>query len=235
MKILLAIALLATGAGFYATSLNKPQRHPLSKPAIVRPPYDTIKAHIAQLRQRLKHAANNSDTSLQPYFVSSIVDSIIPYWYGTAWDFNGITQTPGKGAIACGYFISTILRDAGLNVNRVKMGQSDSEGIIHPLAEKKDTKLFYDKPLNTLVDYINSRGKGLYIIGLDCHVGFILKDEKGCWFIHSKWYNETAVVKEDALTSAILHNSKYRMIGKISNNKKLLQAWLYETAIAAKG
>lgn len=231
MKIILAAALLAAGAGFYATSFqNKPQSHPLTKSNIARPPYDTMKAYIA-LRLGLKHAAGNNDTSLQKYFVSVVTDSIIPYWYGTAWDFNGITQTPGKGAIACGYFISTVLRDAGLHINRVKMGQSDSEGIIHSLAEKKDTKLFYDKPLNTLIDYLKSNGAGLYIIGLDCHVGFILNDEHGIWFIHSKWYDEKAVVKEAAATSGILYNSKYKMIGKISNSKKLLQAWLNGTHI----
>jgi hypothetical protein len=134
---------------------------------------------------------------------------------------------PGKGTIACGYFVSTVLRDAGLPVNRVKMGQEDSEDIIRALAEKKDTKLFYEKPLVEVIAYMHSKGAGLYIIGLDCHVGFILVDEKGCWFIHSKWFGEKCVVKEAAASSIILYQSKYRMVAKISNSKKLLRAWLY--------
>lgn len=42
-----------------------------------------------------------------------IIDSLMPCWYGTPWDFNGCTTEPGKGSIACGYFVSTVLRDAG--------------------------------------------------------------------------------------------------------------------------
>ena len=37
-------------------------------------------------------------------------------WLGTPWDFNGTCETPGSGKIACGYFVSTILRDAGFQV-----------------------------------------------------------------------------------------------------------------------
>jgi hypothetical protein len=230
MKIFITATLLAIGGAFYGKNFIAPQQH-LEIKAVAKPPYDSVKTHITQLRLRLKNTADIDTTLLQKYFVSTVIDSIIPYWYGTPWDFNGITQTPGKGAIACGYFVSTVLRDAGLNISRVKMGQSDSEGIIHSLAEKKNIKLFYDKPLNIVIGYINSRGAGLYIIGLDCHVGFILKDEKGCWFIHSKWYDERAVMKEEAATSSILYNSKYKMIGKISNNSTLLKAWVNGTRI----
>ncbi len=189
--------------------------------------YNSMKAAVTNLRLQLRAKYTLKDTALlQKYFVQVVVDSIIPYWYGTRWDFNGTTQIPGSGYIACGYFISTVLRDAGLPVNRVKMGQANSEEIIGCLAEKKDTKLFYDKPLANVLAYIQQKGEGLYIIGLDCHVGFILADGKNCWFIHAKWFGEKAVVKEAAATSGILYWSRYRMLAKISNSQKLLAAWL---------
>jgi hypothetical protein len=189
--------------------------------------YSNTKAAVTNLRLQLWAKYTLNDTALlQKYFVQVVVDSIIPYWYGTRWDFNGTTQTPGSGYIACGYFVSTVLRDAGLPVNRVKMGQANSEEMIRTLAEKKDTKLFYDKPLANVLAYIQQKGAGLYIIGLDCHVGFILADGKGCWFIHAKWFGEKAVVKEAAATSGILYWSRYRMVAKISNSQKLLAAWL---------
>ena len=181
---------------------------------------------------KLKNTTSLNDSAkLERYFVKIITDSILPYWYGTAWDFNGTTQVPGKGAIACGYFVSTVLRDAGLKINRVKMGQSDSEGITYTLADKKDIKIFYEKPLAVVLAYIKSKGLGLYIVGLDCHVGFIVNDDKGIWFIHSKWFDEKAVVKEAASSSNILYYSKYRMVGKISNSLKLLKAWLEGSAL----
>jgi hypothetical protein len=194
--------------------------------------YGDVKLAVGRLRSRLTTGLTLNDTTqLEKYFVQVVTESILPYWYGTAWDFNGTTQTPGNGAIACGYFVSTVLRDAGLPVNRVKMGQMSSEEMTWKLAEKKDVKLFYENPLPGVMAYLRQRGQGLYIIGLDCHVGFILVDAKGCWFIHSKWFGEKAVVKEDAATSGILYYSKYRMVAKISNSKKLLRAWLYGDAL----
>ncbi len=219
---LLALALLATGTAKFYQSESPAKRHFALKPS-----YDSIKLHVAQLRSRLKNTVNLNDTAtLQKNFVAAVTDSIVPYWYGTPRDFNGTTQVPGKGTIACGYFVSTVLRDAGLTINRVLMGQGSSENLTYALAEKKDIRIFCDKPLPTVLQYIKTKGTGLYIIGLDCHVGFILNDEKGIWFIHSKWFGEKVVVKEDAATSNILYYSKYRMIGKISSSRKLLSMWL---------
>jgi hypothetical protein len=192
----------------------------------IMPAYNATRAHIAALKQHIMAAHINDTATLQKYFVSAVADSIIPYWYGTKWDFDGVTQIPGKGAIACGYFVSTVLRDAGLKLNRVAMGQSASETITKQLAREKDIKLFYNKPLPLFINYIKEKGFGLYLAGLDCHVGFILNDGSDIWFIHSKWFAETAVVKELAATSSVLYYSKYRMIGKISNNKTLLLQWL---------
>ena len=31
----------------------------------------------------------------------TMADSLIPFWYGTPWDYNGISQKPGNGKIAC--------------------------------------------------------------------------------------------------------------------------------------
>src|SRR6188474_3208784 len=50
--------------------------------------------------------------------LNNIRDSLFTCWLGTPWDFYGTTQTPGKGKIACGYFVTTLLRDMGASVNR---------------------------------------------------------------------------------------------------------------------
>jgi len=189
--------------------------------------YDSMKIIIAKQRALLKTTVGRRDYAMiEQRFVSLIVDSIFPYWYGTLWDFNGTTQTPGKGSIACGYFVSTVLRDAGISLNRVKTGQSASQQIIKTFADIKDIKTFSEKPLDSTLSFIKSKGAGLFIIGLDYHVGFIHYDGKTCWFIHSKWINPKAVTKENASFSGILYYSKYRVVGKISSNKALLNKWL---------
>ena len=186
-----------------------------------------MKIIISKQRQTLKVSKEKRNYDLlEKRFVSIIVDSIFPYWYGTSWDFNGTTQTPGKGSIACGYFVSTVLRDAGIQLNRVKLGQSASQVFIKTFADKKDIKTFFDKPLDLTLSFIKSKGAGLFIIGLDNHVGFIYNNGNNTWFIHSKWVNPKAVVKENAAESGILYYSKYRIVGKISSNKMLLDKWV---------
>jgi len=180
---------------------------PLVGTTPARPAYNIMKQSISRLRLQLKENRYLTPALLEQRFTQVVIDSIIPYWYGTAWDFNGTTQSPGTGAIACGYFVSTVLRDAGLPVNREKMGQMDSEEMMHILAEKKDIRLFYEKPLAQVLVYLRQQGQGLYLIGLNSHVGFILVDAAGCWFIHAKWFGEKAVVKEDAATSNTLYYS----------------------------
>lgn len=189
--------------------------------------YDSMKISIGNYRKSQKDAGSKKDYSiLEKKFVAVIVDSIFPYWYGTAWDFNGTTQTPGKGAIACGYFVSTVLRDAGITLNRIKTGQSASQVIVKEFADKKSTKIFSNQPLDSTLNFVKEKGAGLFIIGLDYHVGFVYYDSQHIWFIHSKWANPKAVVKENAAQSGILYYSKYRIVGKISSNKTLLDKWV---------
>ncbi len=224
MTLLIGVAFSFTNSPAAALGHNR----------VVYPPTGPLKHCYANTLHSVKlaraqlggHQSTTTDL-LGQRFTQLVADSILPYWYGTAWDFNGTSQTPGTGAIACGYFVSTVLRDAGLRVNRVKMGQMDSEEMIHHLAEKKDTKLFYEKPLTQVLAYLRQQGAGLYIIGLNSHVGFILVDDASCWFIHAKWFGEKAVVKEDAATSNILYYATYRMVAKISTSRKLLHAWVY--------
>lgn len=193
---------------------------------IITPSYDSMKTCINNYRKDLAAETEKNYLLLEKRFVSVIVDSLLPYWYGTEWDFNGVTQTPRYGAIACGYFVSTVLRDAGITLNRVKVGRSASLIIVKTFANKKATRSFANMPLDSTLSFVKAQGPGLFVIGLDNHVGFIYNDGQHAWFIHSKWANPKAVVKEDAAQSGILYYSKYRVIGKISNNKILLDEWL---------
>lgn len=63
------------------------------------------------------------------YLLSIIKDSLFSYWYGTPWDFCGTTRVPKQGKIACGYFVTAILNDAGFKVP-IKWAQLASEDMI---------------------------------------------------------------------------------------------------------
>jgi hypothetical protein len=149
----------------------------------------------------------------QRKLISYITDSLLPCWYGTPWDYNGTTEIPGQGKIACGYFVTTTLRDAGMKINRVKMAQCVSQNLLYDLCT--NFKKFSNKSLEYFVNEIEKSGYGLYIVGLDNHTGYIYHDGKEVWFIHSGVLPPRCTLKEKAITSETLRRSAYRVVGRI--------------------
>lgn len=150
-------------------------------------------------------------------FISFLTDSLLPCWYGTPWDFNGITEVPQQGRIACGYFVTTTLRDAGMKINRVKLAQCIEQNLLWDLC--KDFKKYSDRSLEYFVSEVEKTGYGLYIVGLDNHTGYIFHDGKDVWFIHSGVYPPKCTLKEKAINSITLKNSRYRVFGRIVFDK----------------
>ena len=205
--------------------------------------YDSVLVQIDTTRTILsrhyKSAQKSQKKSLlsdaRQTFISAVVDSIVPHWMGTPWDFYGTTETPGEGKIACGYFVSTLLQDAGLKVERVKMAQQASEKIVKTLATKQDIKRFRNTEFATFIDSMETWGAGLYVVGLDNHVGFLYHDGEEVWFIHSSYIGPKCVVREEAASSLILASSKYRVVGKISANDRLVEKWLRGEKVKTAG
>ena len=50
------------------------------------------------------------------YLNRTIAEKVFPAWFGTPWSFNGSTQYPLQGTIACGSFVEIILKDAGFRM-----------------------------------------------------------------------------------------------------------------------
>jgi len=159
-------------------------------------------------------------------FERAVFDGVFPYWYGTKWDFNGTTERPGEGKIACGYFVATVLRDVGMRVQRTRLAQQASENIILSLTTNYHTKRFRQVPINSFVESVRSWGTGLYMVGLDVHVGFILNRDGEVYFIHSSYVDPYCVVIERGVESQILGASRYRVLGKISEDDDLILKWL---------
>jgi hypothetical protein len=153
----------------------------------------------------------------QPLFNAEqfIADSLVSYWYDTPWDFNGTTQQPGEGSIACGYFVTTVLRDAGLSLNRVKLAQCASEQMIKTLCRPEAITRQSNQTLEAFVKMVTQKGRGLYIVGLDFHTGLIWHDGEQVYFIHASYARPKKVIKEVALESAVLRSSSYRVLGRI--------------------
>lgn len=105
--------------------------------------YDSLIQTIAEQQKVFKtafHKAYNNDTlqnsirkEAQQYLLHQLTTAVFPAWYGTPWDFNGISETPGEGLIACGYFVSTTLKQVGFNLNRYRVAQADATTIAKTL------------------------------------------------------------------------------------------------------
>ena len=67
--------------------------------------------------------------------------------------------------------------------------------------------------MKRFLDSVREMGPGLFIIGLDFHVGFLLQDAKGnIRFIHSS-YETNLVRNEPASKAQPIITSKYRVVG----------------------
>ncbi len=202
--------------------------------AIVQEDYAQLKKEIEQKQQQFKKQFAKATSPEQKekqlntafsFFEQKITTEITNQWIGTTWDFNGITQTPRNGDIACGYFVTTVLRDAGYTIHRVKYAQCASQIMIQYLCDQRDIQTFSNAAIEKVTNYIQKKGKGLYVTGLDFHTGFIYNDDQEIYFIHSLYINRVGVVKQKLMDASVFVSSKYKMIGKLSR-AKFVERWL---------
>ena len=193
--------------------------------------YASTKVDAGQLRLRLKEdfrLGTISFDNIKTAFTNQLVDKIIPHWYGTPWSFSGHTAIPNQGKIACGYFISTTLRDMGININRYKLAQKS------PIDEAKMiscgeviNKVVQDTPEKAFGEIDRLTKEGLYFIGFDeGHVGYLLKREGALFLIHSNYLSPVSVCMETLKESRVFNSFTKFHIVAISHNDTLLQRWL---------
>lgn len=161
------------------------------------------------------------------YLRHVLTEKIYPCWYGTEWDFNGITETPCQGKIACGYFVSTTLRHTGVNVNRYKLAQKYSHAIVKSVCT--DVKVF--SGFGAMLTHLKDQPDDVYVVGLDTHVGILSKKDAEIHFIHSSYVGPAYVISEEAEQSPVLGSSRSYVLGNMTSNTSLIKAWLMGTAV----
>jgi len=218
--ILLVIAVLGLGAFLLWKKLTG-----IDQPVLDNTYYPAELDTIRDLRKALAKDPVGY-RKLKAMFVRNISEKVFPYWYGTKWDFNGTTETPQQGSIACGYFVTTTLRDMGLRIDRVKLAQCASEEMITTLVSKEHIHRYSGLAFADFCKNLEQLGKGLYIIGLDNHTGYVLLSEEGSYFIHSSGWFPFRVVKQNLAEADAVSRSKYRIVGKISDDEAFLKRWV---------
>ncbi|WP_157449692.1 hypothetical protein [Croceitalea dokdonensis] len=198
--------------------------------------YTDAKIEVYTLKKELaeQHRAGTiSLDSVKGLFAENLLNTVIPYWYGTPWSFEGHTAIPNKGKIACGYFISTTLRDMGLMLNRYKLAQKG------PLEEAMS--IGCGAPVTTLVTKNHNEAiaaveslvqDGIYIIGFGAgHVGYLLQREGLLYVIHSNYLYPGVVEIECLRNSRVFQSFSTFHIVNVSHNDFLILRWLNSLAI----
>ena len=192
--------------------------------------YAEAKAQMLALRnktrQQLASGAIDS-TQAGALFTEGLLTSLIPHWYGTPWDFNGYTDTPKQGKIACGYFVSTTLLHMGIMLDRYKLAQQGPRDEAIALSLHKGWRTVAGFPADARAKGINeSLKEGLYFIGLgESHVGYLLKKEGELYLIHANYTGDAVVTIQPLMQSVFQHFSTWH-IAEITYNRALLRYWL---------
>ena len=174
-------------------------------------PYPDVLARLADRRAALaeRHRAAKTPAaraavlgSARTLVVSAVRGEILPAWFGTPWEFHGTSQTPGEGTIACGYLVSTVLRDAGFKLERVRLAQQASANIVRTLAPASAIRRYRDlEPAEAAKRIRRDYEDGLYVVGMDYHVGFLVLDGAKVELCHSAFVAPGEVACEPAASS----------------------------------
>lgn len=200
--------------------------------------YPASRALAEQKRDALKgayHAGRISTYSVGRVFTEMLLKEIIPHWYGTPWAFEGHTETPGQGQIACGYFVSTTLQHAGLNLNRYRLAQQSpaDEALMLSLGDTVRVVRRSDAA-QALTFWRKQLHDGLYFIGLGAyHVGYLLKQGPGIYLIHSNYAPPYQVQLQKAEESVLTGFSVF-YLADITFNRRLMEYWLSGEKVALR-
>ena len=194
--------------------------------------YSEIKSSILNIRREINQKPISKD-SLSKVFTDILVNQIIPYWYGTTWSFEGHTDVPKKGEIACGYFVSTTLKHMGVNINRYRLAQQNPVNEAKSLALNSPVIKISEASSIENIKKINTVLKeGIHFIGFGYnHVGFVLKKNNQLFLIHSNYINSEGVILEKIEVSEAFSYFNEFYLAEISTNETFLQNWLKATSI----
>lgn len=199
--------------------------------------YVTLKNSIKHERNLIYSAFNKADSiektiiiqNTRSYLNTIMVEKMFPAWYGTKWGFNGITSTPRQGEIACGYFITTTLQDVGFDIPRYYWAQQYGSYYIKKLCPENGIKNFSNAEMEKIKLSLLQKGDGLYVVGLDNHVGYIYVSGNEFKFIHSNYYPDSDYVcSENISASPAFKSSSTHMIGKLFSDE-MITNWILNT------
>lgn len=175
----------------------------------------------------------------EAFIVDQVINNITPAWLGMPWTMaiikDGlkpnarIPYEKGKG-VSCSWFVVSLLENAGLNLgNPSGFAGTIAVHLQRSLSpEKKDFKRIFNASPRQLEKRMMKWGDGLYIIGLNCHIGFVHVQGQKVTFIHSNYTHPTQVLAEPLINSEAISLSEDTgyVVTALFKDNRLLHHWL---------
>lgn len=251
MKRTVFLLILATAVGYggwiYRDRISSFTSH---LPIVYQPPaakpdpdlYRKLKTGAAEWRQSqlTRYRASTSQTQRDQLldetgaYLENLLPRMMHCWTGTPWDFNGTAAEPGGGKIACGYFVATVLKDAGFQVDRYKLARQPSQNILLTFLPKSELTIRAGVSYEDYAESLRAAPPGIRIVGLDHHVGFLVTTGGSFQFIHSSGLSPWCVVNENEKNAEALRRSNYRVQGLLTGNRGVLLQWLKGTPLTVR-
>lgn len=205
--------------------------------------YDVMREDLKSWRIKLAAAHRNARSAKAKEAAENdarvVLEAVLPElmrcWLGTPWDFHGTAEGPGGDPIACGYFVSTVLKDAGFKLDRYKLAQQPSSRILTTFVSRNECSLMVDVPYQEFSDDLVAMEPGVYLVGLDTHVAFLVVGNGTFRFIHSSSADPHCVVDEFAEDASVLRKSRWRMLANLTGDSGTLRKWLSGKTFAVSG
>lgn len=219
---------------WYRTMGTTPSEEKAQAPVPDRAKWDLLREDLQRWRKHYAESYRMAATSNEKKVVIEEARTLLEHtmpemmrcWLGTPWDFNGTATQPGEGKIACGYFVTTVLEAAGFRIERTALAQQASELILRTFLPKDELRVRAGIPYKTF-RFETTRGRpGIYLIGLDTHVGFVVVKDQEFRFIHSSGSQPWCVVDESSEQALVLERSQYRVLGNITASDEVIRRWL---------
>lgn len=120
----------------------------------------------------------------------------------------------------------------GVPLQRVALARQPSENIVRTLVTEGKIWRFRKGKVADVLARVRRAGEGIYVIGLDFHVAFLVHSNNEIQMCHSSAFEPVAVVCEDA-RDALAMESGYHVLGKLFDDA-LMRHWLDGTTISIR-
>jgi hypothetical protein len=195
-------------------------------------------ARIAQRRAQLAGRWAEAESRSVPVEriaaeIAASVHALTRHWLGTRWGLGQPqAMSPGRdGKINCGTFVGRVLHDAGFVVDVPHLQRQPSQLIIRSFTAS--SRRWSRAPMERFLADVRSMGPGLFIIGLDFHVGLLVQTDDDLRFVHASYETRT-VVDEPARAARPIIDSGYRVVGKLLGPDNV-RDWLAGRRIEVRG